>query len=95
MSIRYRSERISENPPSRPSGWSPDASFGPASSRGVTRLTRRARNTHAVSPTAAPASKCGGPVASMIWPARTDPIHAPRLLPTPMSGKSRFPCSCV
>ena len=31
----------------------------------------------------------------MIQPARTDPTHAPRLLPTPISGKIRLPCSGV
>ena len=33
--------------------------------------------------------------ASSRKPARTDPTHAPRLLPTPMSGNRRLPCSWV
>ncbi len=40
-------------------------------------------------------SRRSGPYVPTSWPARTDPTHAPRLLPTPMSGKSRLPCSGV
>ena len=37
-------------------------------------------------------SRAGADVSTSC-PARTDPTHAPRLLPTPISGNSRLPCS--
>ena len=44
---------------------------------------------------APPASSRQAPNDSISCPARIDPIHAPRLLPTPISGNRRLPCSSV
>ena len=62
--------------------------------RAVTRSTSRARTTQTTEDRRAPPiSRRVGPDRSTTLPARTEPTHAPRLLPTPISGNSRLPCS--
>ena len=87
---------MSSKPPSLPS-----ASSGAAGAPGVTagrvlmELRKWARTTQTPSSRAPRTSSSVAPPVFMIQPARTDPTHAPRLLPTPTSGKIRLPCSGV
>ena len=55
----------------------------------------RASSAQTARITPAPSSRRIGPCVLTRWPARTDPTQAPRLLPTPINGNSRLPCSGV